>query len=439
MLGDQAGATEQRVPKSLQFAVRKLKLYGNLVRFDRPVGWQLLLIPCYWGASLAVTHALVWEGADPVALCAPFIPLHLAVQFLAGAYLMRSVGCIINDMWDRKIDRLVERSAQRPLASGAVTMGEAWAVLFAHLSLAGVVALNLSPAALQACVAITPLWLIYPFMKRVTHAPQLFLGLSFGWGIFVGYAAVLGRVDLAICLPMYFATVLWVILYDTIYAYQDRRDDLKCGVKSSAIWVGDRKYLLNGMVAPIGFGMLVSGFMASQSLPYYIGIAVCMYHLHGIVDDVNIYDNWSCAIGFKRNVRLGVYVFVAMCVGNALWAFASAHQRERDANTDTRADNALLSRFLFLNQRPEGRLYDAEAFNWVDRFVHPVFVQAESAKARGDELPPSIPAWMRREYLGQNLTTILQMCGVPDSTLSEWAKWWYESMDHYNMFSKMVL
>ncbi|KAG5498293.1 hypothetical protein JIQ42_03099 [Leishmania sp. Namibia] len=427
------------LPKNVQVAVRKLKLYGDLVRFSRPVGWQLLLIPCYWGSSLAVTHALVWEGADPVVLFAPFIPPHLFLQFLVGAYLMRSVGCIVNDIWDRKFDRMVERTAQRPLACGAVSMAEAWVILLSHLAMAAVIALNLSPAALQACVAITPIWIIYPFMKRITYAPQLFLGVCFNWGIFVGYAAVLGRVDMNICLPIYCSAVVWTILYDTIYAYQDRRDDLKCGVKSTAIWIGDRKYILSAMVAPIGAGMLISGFLASQSLPYYIGITLCMYHLHSIVDDVNIYDSWSCAQGFKRNVQLGMYVFLAMCLGNICWAVASEHEAELDKNADSAPKSTMLSRFLFLNRETQGACYTKASFNWADRFMHPAFVQAESAKAAGATEPPPIPAWMRREYFSQNVAAILLFCGVREETVEAWTMWSYELMDHYNMFSKVTV
>lgn len=435
-LNDQT-VNAEKLPKPIQLAVRKLRLYGDLVRFDRPVGWQLLLIPCYWGSALAVTRALVWEGADPAVLCAPLLPPHLAIQFLVGAYLMRSAGCIVNDMWDRKFDRMVERTAQRPLACGAISMPEATAILISHVFVAGIIALNLSPAALQACLAITPVWVMYPFMKRITYAPQFFLGLCFNWGIFVGYAAVLGRVDLAICLPMYCGAVIWTILYDTIYAYQDRRDDLKCGVKSTAIWIGDRKYILNAMVAPIMACMLTSGFLVSQSLPYYVGILLCMYHLHTIIDDVNIYDGWSCAQGFKRNVRLGVYVLLAMCIGNLCWTFASEHEAERDANTESAPAGSALSRFLFLNQAAQASAYTMTSFNWVDRFMHPAFVQAEVAKAAGATEAPPIPAWMRREYLTQNVTTILVYLGVPEDTVSAWAAAWYARLDHYNMFSKI--
>lgn len=426
-------------PRFLAAPIRKLRLYADLVRFDKPVGWQLLLIPCYWGASLAVTRALVWEGADPLVLCAPFIPLHLVLYFLVGAYCMRSVGCIVNDMWDSKFDRMVERTAQRPLACGSVTMTEASAVLTAHLAVAGTVALSLSPAALTAALAITPIWIVYPLMKRVTYAPQLFLGLCFNWGIFVGYAAVLGRVDLAVCVPIYLGAVVWTILYDTIYAYQDREDDLKCGVKSTAIWIGDRKYLLTAMIAPIAVALIVSGAMVSQSLPYYVGVLLCMVRLHHIIDDVNIYDKWSCARGFKRNAHLGLWVFVVMCLGNAIWAYASEHEAEKDAAGVTAGKESAMMKYLLVSKGTEPRLYDASSFNGLDRAVHPVFVMAESARARGETEPPAIPAWMRREYFADNLTTIARFLGVSEVRLAAYQARWYAFSDQYNMFSKFQM
>lgn len=432
-----APAATSGLPRLLATAVEKLRLYGDLVRFGQPVGWQLLLVPCYWGTSLAVTRALVWEGADPLVLGAPFIPFHLAAYFLVGAYCMRSVGCVVNDMWDRRLDRGVERTANRPLASGKMSMTEATAVLVSHLSVAGVIAMNLSPAALLASLAITPVWIVYPLMKRFTYAPQLFLGLCFNWGIFVGYAAVLGRVDLTVCLPIYLSAVLWTILYDTIYAYQDRADDLKCGIKSTAVWVGDRKYLLSALVAPITVGLLASGIVVSQSLPYYVGVMMCAYHLHSIVDDVNIYDRWSCHRGFKRNVHLGLFVFLAMCVGNAVWAYASEHEPAKDENTVEKESS--LMRYLCFSQAAEPRLYDASSFNYFDRAVHPVFVQAELSKARGDTEPPAIPAWMRREYFGENISAVFRFFGVPEEQTEQWLKWWYSLMDHYNMFSAIQL
>lgn len=433
-----AACPASAAPRFVQRAVSRVQLYGQLVRFDRPVGWQLLMIPCYWGAGFAVTQAIVREGADPLVLFAPFIPIHLAVFFMVGAYAMRSVGCIVNDMFDREIDRQVERTANRPLASGAVSMAEAWGVLVAHLALAGFIAASLSPVALKACLAITPVWIVYPVTKRLTYFPQIFLGICYSWGVFVGYAAVLGRVDLPICLPLYLSAVCWTILYDTLYAYQDRQDDLKCGVKSTAIWIGDRTYLLHCLVVPISMGLVVSGAMVAQSLPFYVGICMCMYHMRSIVDNVNINDKWSCWQGFVRNVRLGLLVFLCICTGNFMWTIISEHEVDKDQLYDS--TDASLRKYLLLNNSIEqSRLYDASSFNTLDRMMHPAYVQREIAKAEGRTEAPPIPVWMRREYFVENLTTLLSLLGYSAKDQEAFSTWMYGTLDHYNLFSKLVL
>ncbi|RNF27496.1 putative prenyltransferase [Trypanosoma conorhini] len=438
-LDDASSGSGRKVPKHIEWVTRKVKLWCQLIRADKPVGTFLLLLPCYWGSSLAVTRAIVWEGADPVALCAPFVPVHLAVFFAAGAFLMRSAGCIVNDMWDRKFDRMVERTKTRPLASGTMGMTEVSAVLVTTLGLALVIAMNLSPTALLAALSITPLVLIYPFMKRITYMPQLFLGLCFNWGIFVGYAAVLNRVDLAVTLPIYFASVVWTILYDTIYAYQDINDDKKCGVKSSAILIGDRKHILMAMVFPVGLGILVSGLMVSQSLPFYIAVLLCVWHLQGIVDDVNIYDAWSCATGFRRNVRFALYVFLSMCLGNVFWALASEHQPAKDADNSAVSENSVLMRFLLLNQNVATPTYTMQDVRWVDRFAHPAYVASQEARQDSTQDPLVIPAWMRREYLGENVGSVMRLLGVEEEVIASWQAWWYAQLDHYNMFSKVAI
>ncbi|ORC87121.1 prenyltransferase [Trypanosoma theileri] len=439
VLDDFSNNKPRKIPKHIQWLTRKASCWAQLVRADKPVGTLLLLLPCYWGSSLAVTRALVWEGADPVVLFAPFIPVHLIILFATGAFLMRSAGCVINDMWDRKFDRLVERTKTRPLASGAMSMTEASGVLVVNLALALVIALNLSPMALVVVVSITPLIVLYPFMKRVTYMPQLFLGLCYNWGIFVGYAAVLNRVDLAVTLPIYTAAVVWTVLYDTIYAYQDRKDDIKCGVKSSALLIGDRKHILMAMIFPVGLGILISGLMVSQSLPFYIAILICVWYLQGIVDDVNIYDGWSCATGFRRNVRFGFFVFLSMCLGNVFWALASEHQKEKDAENSSVSEQSALMKFLLFNKEAEKIAYDVHDVRWVDRFAHPAYIVAQQVKHDSAQESLVIPAWMRREYLAENVGTILRFFGVEEEIIQSWQEWWYAQLDHYNMFSKIAI
>ena len=433
----------------------KLKLWAALIRLDKPVGTNLLFLPCIWGASMAVTRALVFEGADPIVLCVPFlVPIHLLISFYFGAFTMRSAGCIINDMWDRELDRKVERCKDRPLASGAVTMGQASALLSAHLILGLIILLNMSPAAIQAAMLSVPIVIIYPFMKRVTHMPQLFLGLCFNVGVFVGYAAVLNRIDPFVCVPLYIGGVCWTILYDTIYAYQDKKDDLKAGVKSSAILFGDTKTPLILLQIPIGVCIIASGVMAQQSLPFYLGAAWALWYLSSIVDHVNIFDGWSCATAFKRNVRFAFGILLSMMFGNTFWAFASEHEPEKDTQSITAGST--LNKVLSLNANMNTRAYDMSEFTWVDRFLKPAFVQAqaiqrqqEKAASEGVAVDPSeqlvIPPWMRREYFGENMATIARFLLVTctgitsEGYIKEWEQWWYGITDHYSLLSYISL
>ncbi|ESS64752.1 prenyltransferase [Trypanosoma cruzi Dm28c] len=438
-IDDVSRSNGRKVPKHIEWLTNRMRLWARLVRADRPVGTVLLMLPCYWGSSLAVTKAIVWEGADPVALFAPFIPVHLAVLFTAGAFLMRNSGCVVNDMLDRKFDELVSRTKTRPLANREIGMTEASVVLFLNLSFAFVIAMNLSPMALLAALSIVPLVAVYPLMKRVTYMPQFFLGLCFNWGIFVGYAAVLNRVDLAVTLPIFCSGVVWTILYDTIYAYQDRDDDMKCGVKSSAILIGDRKYILTLMIFPVGLGILISGLMVSQSLPFYIATLLCIWHLQGIVDDVNIYDASSCGKGFLRNARFGIYIFLAMCLGNVFWTLASEHQRAKDADNIAVPEKSALMRFLLFRKTAESPAFNTQDIRWIDRMAHPVYVAAQEVKQDSTQKPLVIPAWMRREYLGENLGNLMLLLGVENEFVVSWQEWWYAQLDHYNMFSKLAI
>src|SRR5690606_1265979 len=196
---------------------------------DRPIGWKLLLWPCWWSAALAAS-----AGAEPGASLASVLPSpwHL-VLFLIGAIAMRGAGCTYNDLVDQDIDDKVERTRSRPLPSGQVTRLQAWAFLVTQ-ALAGLAVL-LQFNAFAVIVGIGSLLVvaIYPFAKRFTDWPQFFLGLAFSWGALMGWAAHFGSLNLA-ALLLYFGSILWVIGYDTIYAHQDKEDDALVGVRSTA-------------------------------------------------------------------------------------------------------------------------------------------------------------------------------------------------------------
>lgn len=203
---------------------RAARPYGRLARLDRPAGTWLLLLPCWWGLALAQLTA-----PQPLARV-----LWMALLFAVGAFVMRSAGCVVNDLADRKIDRLVERTATRPLASGEISVPQALLFLGALLMAGLAVLVQFSLPAILIGAASLALVFPYPLMKRITYWPQAFLGLTFNWGVLVGWVAVTGSLSLP-ALLLYAAGVFWTLGYDTIYAFQDIRDDRQAGVKSLAI------------------------------------------------------------------------------------------------------------------------------------------------------------------------------------------------------------
>jgi 4-hydroxybenzoate polyprenyltransferase len=221
---------------------RAIRPYASLMRLDRPIGTWLLYWPCAWSVALAGVRG----------------EIALFAWLLLGAFVMRSAGCAYNDIVDRDLDRRVERTRLRPLASGRVSLKSAWA-LVVGLSLAGlVVLLQLNPAAqIVALLSLAPV-AAYPFMKRITWWPQAWLGLVFSWGALVGWPAVTGSFGLP-ALILWIGSIFWVIGYDTLYAIQDIEDDALVGVKSSARALGDRARLGVG----ICYSLAVAGWAAA--------------------------------------------------------------------------------------------------------------------------------------------------------------------------------
>ncbi len=227
-----SGFTDIRLSGWVAHVPQRFVPYVLLARLDRPVGVWLLLLPGLWAICLAA-HGF-WAG------------LWLASLFGVGSVVMRGAGCVVNDLWDRKMDAQVERTRGRPLASGAVTPTQAL-VFLALLCLIGLgILLLLNRAAQILGVGSLLLVALYPAAKRVTWWPQVVLGFTFGWGAPMGYAAATGHFCSWPSLSLYGAAVLWILGYDTIYAHQDREDDTMIGVKSTARLFGERT---RGMLA----------------------------------------------------------------------------------------------------------------------------------------------------------------------------------------------
>uniref|UniRef100_A0A087XQ51 4-hydroxybenzoate polyprenyltransferase, mitochondrial n=1 Tax=Poecilia formosa TaxID=48698 RepID=A0A087XQ51_POEFO len=256
--------------------------YLRLMRLDKPIGTWLLYLPCTWSIALA---------AEPG--CLPDVGM-LAL-FGTGALLMRGAGCTINDMWDKDFDKQVARTACRPIASGEISRMQALVFLGGQLSLALCVLLCLNYYSIALGASSLSLVITYPLMKRITYWPQLVLGFTFNWGALLGWAAVKGSCDWSVCLPLYFSGVMWTLVYDTIYAHQDKEDDVKVGVKSTALMFQERtKLWLSGFTAAMLSGLVVAGVNAEQTLPYYAALSAVAVHLARQIYTVDINKAEDC-------------------------------------------------------------------------------------------------------------------------------------------------
>lgn len=271
--------------------------YFRLLRLHQPTGIWLLLFPCWWGIVLASPG---------------FPPLWLMLLFGIGAVVMRGAGCIVNDMADREFDRKVERTRTRPLASGELSMQQASVVLLVLLCIALLVALQMNMAVLVLAVAALPLVAAYPFMKRITWWPQAFLGLTFNWGALMGYAAVKGEVGLPAML-LYAGGVFWTLGYDTIYAHQDKADDIHAGVKSTALRFGDKGHMY--IAAFYAFCTLLWSCAAIAKAGTASGMLIAIpvaSHFMWQLKTVNLDEPRSCMRIFKSNTLLGWIMLTAL-------------------------------------------------------------------------------------------------------------------------------
>ena len=273
-----------------------------LMRFDRPVGSLLLLWP---------TLAALWvaaEGAPPGAL---------VVVFTLGVFIMRAAGCVINDLADRRLDPLVARTRNRPLATGAISVRGALG-LFAGLCLAALALLAwLNAAARWLAVAGLAISVLYPFTKRWTHLPQVVLGAAFSWGIVMAFAAVSGGVPATGWL-FFVASLLWIVAYDTLYAMVDREDDLKAGIKSTAILFGAQDRLMVGVLqAGAWFGFALLGWRSGFGAVYGTGLAVIVALFVYQQALIRERDRDRCFRAFLNNTWVGFVLFAAVVVERA--------------------------------------------------------------------------------------------------------------------------
>ena len=279
-----------------------LRPYARLARLDRPIGTWLLLFPGWWGIALAAKR---WP--DPL----------LLGLFALGALVMRGAGCTLNDIADRDYDAQVARTRLRPLPSGAVTVPQAAAFLLVQLAAGAAVLFSLNRPSILLGFAVLVLIGTYPFMKRLTYWPQFFLGLNFNWGALIGWTAAAGAIGWPPAL-LYLGGVFWTLGYDTIYAHQDKEDDVRIGVKSSALALGanTRPWLFAFYAAALVLWG-AAGHTVRLGALFWIGLILAASQLAWQAVRVDIDDPADCLAKFRSN-RLTGWLLLAGIVGGHL-------------------------------------------------------------------------------------------------------------------------
>lgn len=271
--------------------------YALLARLDRPIGIFLLLWPTLWALWIAS------EGMPDI---------FILFVFVAGVVLMRSAGCVINDLADRNLDPHVDRTRDRPLATGKVAAREALLVALVLVLCAFVLVLQLDPLTIRLSFIAVALAFIYPFTKRYTYMPQFFLGLAFGWAVPMAFAAVTGTLPVVTWLLL-MATVLWAMVYDTMYAMVDRVDDIRMGIKSTAILFEDADRVIIGFIQVLVLlALVITGHQSGLGGYYYAGVAVAglfsLYQQYLIKDRIP----GRCFRAFLNNNWFGMAVFAGL-------------------------------------------------------------------------------------------------------------------------------
>ncbi len=280
----------------------KWQAYCRLMRIDKPIGSLLLLWPTYWALWLA-------GGQIP--------SLKLLVVFTLGVFFMRAAGCVVNDFADRRVDGHVKRTAHRPLPSGAVTEKESKILFVALVLVSFGLVLTLNAMTIWLSVAALALAWVYPFMKRFTHLPQVVLGMAFGWSIPMAYAAVSESLPLS-CWLLFLANICWTVAYDTQYAMVDRDDDLRIGIKSTAILFGRFDKFIIGLLQLATLLLMVwIGYLNQLSGAYYWGILLAgalFIHQQKLIA---LRERMPCFQAFLNNNYAGLVLFIGIAL--SIW------------------------------------------------------------------------------------------------------------------------
>lgn len=276
---------------------RTIRSYLLLMRMDRPIGTLLLLWPTWWAlwtASEGHPEFSVW------------------LIFTLGVWIMRSAGCVINDISDRNIDGHVKRTQQRPLATGQLSIKQAWGLFAGLMAAAALLLLALNKLTIMLAMVAAFFAITYPYMKRVTYLPQVYLGIAFSFSIPMAYAQITGSVPKTAWL-LFVANILWTTAYDTIYAMVDRKDDLKIGVKSTAILFGELDRTIIGIIQLLTvLSLYLFGQQAEMSAPYYLAVIVVVWLFAYQQLKIMSRNEALCFKAFLHNNYVGMVVFIGI-------------------------------------------------------------------------------------------------------------------------------
>tara|TARA_Y100001970_G_scaffold238102_1_gene299076 strand:+ start:41 stop:907 length:867 start_codon:yes stop_codon:yes gene_type:complete len=285
--------------------MQKVKLFIELTRLSKPIGFMLLFWPCIWGLVLSYNFDLSLDKF-----------IFYGLLFFSGSVLMRSAGCIVNDITDKNFDKLVERTKKRPIASGKISikLGLIYSTLLCIIAF--LVLINFNKFTILMALISMPLAFSYPLMKRFTYWPQLFLGVTFNYGLILAWISIKNEISL-IPIMFYLGAIFWTLGYDTIYGYQDIKDDEIIGVKSTSIKFKNnpKKFILACYLIFIT-SLILIGLLMKFNFIYFLFLIIPIYNLIFFqVYKLNVKDPNSCLAKFKTNNFLGLLIFVNLLIG----------------------------------------------------------------------------------------------------------------------------
>jgi 4-hydroxybenzoate polyprenyltransferase len=288
--------------------MQNIKLFIELTRLDRPIGYMLLFWPCLWGLTIAYNFDSELGKF-----------YFYSLLFLLGSMLMRSAGCIVNDIVDKNFDKKVERTKNRPIASGKVSVKSAIIYSFVLCGLAFLVLINFNKFTILMALLSMPLAFTYPLMKRFTYWPQLFLGITFNYGLVLAWISINNSIDL-IPIIFYFGAIFWTLGYDTIYGYQDIKDDEIIGVKSTSIkFKNNPKKFISLCYIFFFLSLILVGFLMNFKISFYISLIITFFHLGFYqIKNLDVSNPNMCLIKFKSNNLLGFIVFINILIGKII-------------------------------------------------------------------------------------------------------------------------